>query len=219
MMDRPEEHGDARLIDALVADVRPVRRLWSPGARLAVWGGVGLLLFGLLLAHGLRPDLPVRLREPLFLVDLVCIALLAALLAHRACTAAVPGVATSTLATTATALCALLVVGLAFLVPADPTTSPAAFVETGLVCLVNTAVLALLPVTVLLVAIRRGAPIRPGWAGAAAGAAGWLMAYLLVRVGCHVEDGMHLGVWHLLPGAAGAALVGGLAVVAIGRRR
>jgi hypothetical protein len=219
MMDRPDEHGAARLIDTLVADVRPVRRLWPPAARLAAWWGVGLALLGLLLVPGLRPDLALRLREPLFLVDVACIALLAGLIAHRACVAAVPGLAPSRLATTLTAGCALVLLALVFAVPIDVAMTDTARRTKGLACLVDTLVLALVPAAVLLVAIRRGAPVRPGWAGAAAGAAGWLMAYLLVRLGCGVEDGMHLGVWHLLPGLAGAALAGALAVVWIGAQR
>ena len=59
------------LIEALVADARPVRRLRPPVLRAALWLLLPGLVFGLLvLAHGLRPDLAQRLREPAFLLSL-----------------------------------------------------------------------------------------------------------------------------------------------------
>jgi hypothetical protein len=58
------------LIDALVADVRPVRRLRPPLARTAAWLVLPVLVFALLaLAHGARPDLGARMIEPAFVVS------------------------------------------------------------------------------------------------------------------------------------------------------
>lgn len=62
----------SELIDALVADARPVRRLAAPWQRTARWLLLPLLIFGLLaLAHGVRPDLTQRLQQPEFVLGLV----------------------------------------------------------------------------------------------------------------------------------------------------
>ena len=57
------------LIDSLVANVTPVHRLRPPTARALGW----LLFAGLMLAlvavgHGVRPDLELRLQQPIFLI-------------------------------------------------------------------------------------------------------------------------------------------------------
>lgn len=60
------------VIEALVADARPVRRLRPPAWRAALWLLLPALMFGLLtLAHGVRPDLSQRLHEPGFVFNLV----------------------------------------------------------------------------------------------------------------------------------------------------
>ncbi len=66
---RPDE-----LIDRLVADADPVRRLWTPPVRSAIWCGatvafIGLFAFG----YGLRVDLPEKLSEPLGTLGTGCI--------------------------------------------------------------------------------------------------------------------------------------------------
>jgi len=57
------------LIEALVADGRPVRRLRPPVLRAALWLLLPALVFALqALGHGVRPDLAQRLAEPDFAV-------------------------------------------------------------------------------------------------------------------------------------------------------
>ncbi len=55
------------LIDALVACAAPVRRLRPPLARAGLWLLFAALVLGLIaIAHGVRPDLAQRLRQPGF---------------------------------------------------------------------------------------------------------------------------------------------------------
>lgn len=69
------------LIEALAADARPVRRLRPPVWRAASWLLLAAMIFGVLaLAHGLRPDLALRLAQPSFVVGTLA-ALLTAVLA------------------------------------------------------------------------------------------------------------------------------------------
>lgn len=61
----------SELIDALVADARPVQRLAAPSLRAARWLLLPVLIFGLLaLGHGVRPDLSQRLLQPEFVVGI-----------------------------------------------------------------------------------------------------------------------------------------------------
>lgn len=70
-----------KLIDALVADAAPVRRLRPPLLRAGLWLLLAALVLGLIaVAHGVRPDLAERLRQPLFVIGM-CTALATGVLA------------------------------------------------------------------------------------------------------------------------------------------
>lgn len=80
-----------RLIDTLVMDVRPVRRLRSPLRRAMGWSGLGLaiaLLVGVV--HGVRGDIGVRLADPAFLIGTGSALATAVLAAVAALMAALP---------------------------------------------------------------------------------------------------------------------------------
>lgn len=80
------------LIDSLVADAKPVRRLRPPVTRALCWLLFAALMLTLVaLVHGVRPDLMVKLRQPTFVVG-VAAALITAVLASTASfMASVPG--------------------------------------------------------------------------------------------------------------------------------
>lgn len=80
------------LIDSLVADATPVRRLRSPAMRALLW----LLLAALVLIlaafhHGVRPDLAMKLAQPVFVTSVAAAALTGALATIAAFIASVPG--------------------------------------------------------------------------------------------------------------------------------
>ena len=59
------------LIDSLVARANPVRRLRPPLLRATMWLLLAATILALLaLSHGLRPDLALRLKQPLFAAGL-----------------------------------------------------------------------------------------------------------------------------------------------------
>ena len=69
------------LIDALVDSATPVRRLRPPFLRAALWLALAAGVLGLLcIAHGVRPDISIRLQQPVFVVSMVA-ALATAILA------------------------------------------------------------------------------------------------------------------------------------------
>jgi hypothetical protein len=60
-----------RLIDALVASATPVRRLRPPLVRVLSWLALaGAILALLAIGHGVRSDLMVQLRQPVFVVSI-----------------------------------------------------------------------------------------------------------------------------------------------------
>ncbi|TAL93757.1 MAG: DUF1109 domain-containing protein [Paraburkholderia sp.] len=80
------------LIDSLVADAKPVRRLRPPVTRALCWLLFAALMLALVaVVHGVRPDLMLKLRQPAFVVG-VAAALITAVLASTASfIASVPG--------------------------------------------------------------------------------------------------------------------------------
>jgi len=58
-----------RLISELVADARPVARVWPVAKRTAVTLGLSFVVLALVVwEHGLRPELPALLRDPRFVI-------------------------------------------------------------------------------------------------------------------------------------------------------
>ncbi|TES62189.1 DUF1109 domain-containing protein [Burkholderia cepacia] len=82
----------SELIDSLVADSTPVRPLRRPLWRVTGWLTFAvLLLASLAVAHGLRPDLSLKLHEPVFVTGIVAAAATGFLAAVGAFVASVPG--------------------------------------------------------------------------------------------------------------------------------
>jgi hypothetical protein len=80
------------LIDALVADARPVRRLRPAGVRALTWlllAGAIVTLLGM--SHGLRPDIQDCIKSPLFIASVTASLLTAALAGWAAFAISVPG--------------------------------------------------------------------------------------------------------------------------------
>jgi hypothetical protein len=205
------------LIDQLVRDAGPVRRLWSPGTRLASWlAGLGALATALAVA-GLRPDLGARLAGPGYLAELVSLVVATIAAGWVALRGAVPGLDAGggrrTLAATIVAAGALGLAGTSL----SPATSLSDFVQTGLPCFLKSIALALAPGAVMFWAIWRGAPLRPTVTSAVGGLAAALGAYLLMRLSCPLEETGHLAVWHGGPVLL-ATIAGALAGIALAGR-
>src|SRR6516164_5681742 len=80
------------LIESLVADARIVRPLRAPAARAAGWLLFAVLVLILLgVAHGVRPDFMVKLRQPVFVTGVLAAALTGVLAAVASFVASVPG--------------------------------------------------------------------------------------------------------------------------------
>ena len=62
-----------RLVARLLTDARPVRPLWSPHTRLALWLALQALTLGFAVEFGLRQDLGDHLHQPLFLLEVAAL--------------------------------------------------------------------------------------------------------------------------------------------------
>ncbi len=205
------------LVERMVGELRPVRRLWPVAFRLALWIALEAAVLLILILHAARPDLGQQLANPSFLLSVLGFATAGAVGAALALRAAVPGrePAAKELAMLAclTVISAVPLVG----VPVNASQPLGSFVATGLPCLMGVAMFALVPWLALLWAVRRGAPMRRGLEGTLIGAGSFLLSFALMRVKCPIEEEMHLMVWHLLPALAGIGVSACLGFVLLSR--
>jgi hypothetical protein len=207
------------LVERIVTDLRPVRRLQPVRVRLALWIALEAAVLLLVIWHGARHDLGEQLRNPGFLLGVLGFALAGAVGAALALRAAIPGrepAAGEFALLTGLAIASALSL---LWMPVDVNLSVGSFIRTGLPCVVGIAVFALVPWLTLLWAVRRAAPMAPASQGALAGAAAFLFSFAVMRLKCPIDDRMHLLVWHLLPVLAGIGLSACAGMVWLKRRR
>jgi hypothetical protein len=189
------------LIATLVADARPTARMWPATARLGCWLSLVTAMTALV-AAGAGWSVTGRHHPDRLAGELV--AVLGAVIAWAALAlrAAIPDTNPGVRALVATALSALL--PLLFWTAAP---GPALFVANGTPCALELTALAVVPCVALLWALARGAPLASRRAAGLSGGAGFLAAYLHLRLLCHIDQPAHLLVWHALPVALGIGLV------------
>jgi hypothetical protein len=80
------------VIDSLVADAKPVRRLQPPAVRALCWLLFAALMLALVaVVHGVRPDLMLKLRQPVFATSVMAALTTGVLAAMASFIASVPG--------------------------------------------------------------------------------------------------------------------------------
>ena len=194
------------LVEAFAANVRPVRPLWPVRVRLGLW----LLLESIVLlwvaTHTVN-DFMRKLGHPDYALEVAFFAAAATLAAMMALRAAIPG---RRAGPREVALCFVLVlIGTALVMVAEPARIGyplGEFWHVGLGCALKTCILAALPWIALWWAVKRGAPMHGAAAGALTGAAALLFSFALMRIGCPIDEPLHLITWHLLPALALTAL-------------
>jgi hypothetical protein len=200
------------LIDHLVADVRPVRRLMDPSWRAASWmAAAGVAVAVGALYFGLRRDLAVMWRDPLWLVRLALLSATAGLAVLTACRLAIPGYERRARVRwwPIVPLGALIAVSLAEVVTSAMTGTLGSPLRNWM-CVRKMAVTGAAPALLAVLLVARAAPIEPRWTmllgGLAAGAAGVVAS----EIACPVHAPIHILLWHILPIAlfalAGAAI-------------
>ncbi len=208
MASTPDRHpATDELIAQLAGEARPVRRLWPPRARLGLWLALQVLvLAAAAVVLDLRPDAASKLREGAFAAEIALLFSIGSLDAALALLAAVPGrqpAAVPLLGSLAVVVGAL---GIAYGSEPAVRDSLAQLVALGWPCAAHAAAVAAAPWALLLIALRRGAPLAPGVAGALGGLAAFCIAAAALRLTCPVDTRWHLLVWHLAPVALAAGL-------------
>ena len=200
----PEHHG--ALVDRLVQETEPVRRLWSVPARMTVFVALSAAVVALVLALAARPDVAAKLGDPTFAAELALLCAATAYTGLLALRSADPGrsparpegiVAMALVVATALFSCAE---------PLDTAVPVGTFLGIGAACAARTFAFALLPWILLMVAIRRGAPTRVRTAGAYAGVTALLLSTTILRTACPQDGALHWLLWHFAPIAAGTLL-------------
>lgn len=198
------------LIETLAREARPVRRLPSPGRRVARWLAVALpvvMLFGILM--GPRPDLAEMLSETAFLVPLLAALMTAVCAAHAAFASSVPGTPKGWL-----------------WLPAAPLTvwigslgrqcwqawfsfgADGVVFRPDLVCLPIIAMVGAVPAIAIVAMIRRGAPLTPRRTAFLAALAAAALAYVGLRL-VHPQDAAFMVlVWQFGSVAVFASVIG-----------
>jgi hypothetical protein len=218
MTSSPTPHIHDALVERLKADLTPVRPLWPPSVRLAAWLVVAGSVIAIAMAVGLRHDLAMQLRQPLYLFELGTLIGASAAAASAALHGAVPGRATRRVEYLALIL-GVVSGGLILSQPPPAAFSVGAFVESGLRCAFYVTMFGLLPWTVILAAVARGAPLEGGATGAWAGGAGFLIGAAAVRVACPIDDSLHVLTWHMAPVVVWATASAGVGAVWLVRWR
>ena len=188
------------LVDQLVEGSQPVRRIWPVRVRLAIFLAYLFVDGALLVWTWARPDLATKLQQTSFTLGFIALVLATAFSALQALRSAVPGRAPSRVDTAI----ASTLVSIAILYISDQPAvghSP----MTGWLCGMRTLAIAVVPWGLLLIAIRRGAPVRVTSAATYAGAASLLFATAVLRLACPDDGSVHWLTWHV--GTAAVATI------------
>ena len=187
------------LVEALASTVRPVRPLWPVSARLGLWLSLEVLVL-LWVATHTGNDFMRKLGHLDYALEVMLFAGAATLAAMLALRLAVPGRRAGPREVALSIV--LVLIGTALVMVGEPmrTGYPLGeFLHVGIGCALETCVLAALPWMALWWAVKRGAPMRGAAAGLATGAAALLFAFALMRIGCPIDEPLHVLTWHLLP--------------------
>jgi hypothetical protein len=185
------------LVERLAADIRPVRRLSPPMARLAYWLVPSLAWVGLVVwVIGLRPDIAERLADPVWLTEQAAALLTALTAAVAALCAGVPGRPRWERLLPVFPAAAWLGVVAAGCLGLWAGRAGGGFAPDWL-CFPGIVLVGSIPALLMVVMLRRGAPLRPRMMLAL----GALAAAALANVGLrlfHMEDAaLMVLVWQM----------------------
>jgi hypothetical protein len=206
-----------QLIDRLVADVTPVRRLLNPTERAALWTALALVAVALGVTwFGIRHDIATAWLEPGVLARIALLASTMWLSIVTAFRLSIPGGETRAFARWwPLALLGVLTAISAAEVVAAWTIGEAGSPFGSWTCVRKVAFVGAVPAIVSVALITRGFAVEPRWTALlgvlAAGAAGALTSELA----CPIHAPIHIFLWHIGPvivSTAVGALVGTLIV-------
>lgn len=201
-------------IDALVADLQPVRPVRSREGAALLIVAAGLVSTAAALQYGLRADLAAAAPQPMVVLRLGTLLLLGLATGMAAIASARPGVGRSRTGWQWALAAALLfpvaaAIALAWNNGAIPPGAMAP--DYGQACLTISLVLALFVGGALTVWLRQGASVRPGLTGWLTGIAAGSFGTLAYSLHCPMNNIYYIGFWYSL--AVGLAAVTGRLIV------
>jgi hypothetical protein len=194
------------LVRRLSAEVKPTRRLWPIGARLALWIMLELGVLTWSMSHTSN-HFEQKLANPVYVTEIVFFAAAAIISAVLALRSAIPGrVLRPSQAALAAALVLAATIVLTVATPADTVNRLSDFARTGERCALETVMFGSLSWLALWWLVRRGAPMNGRLSGLFVGAGSLLFSFAVMRIECPIDEPLHLLVGHLLPALAVIAL-------------
>lgn len=191
------------LIHKLSQNVKPVRRLPPVSILLLVWlAGALLCLFWGVRMVGCRLDLGMRCCEPTFILESVLLLSAAIFAAASALAMSVPGTTGTYLLRRLTfVFLGLWILVLFYRAGQWITEQGYSALPAGLegYCPLDLFLLGLLPALLLLVLLRRAAPLDLGWSGILALLAVGSLAAFGVQFTCVFGSPIHVLIYHALP--------------------
>jgi len=200
-----EEHHRA-LVRRLSSEVTPSHPLWPVSVRLTLWIVMEVSILAWVMSHTTN-NFVAKMAHPAYAIQIVFFTTAAIIYAELALKSAIPGRTLS--AKEATMATVLVLVGTIILITAQPmaTSDPLSdFARNGWRCAIETVKFGTLPWLALWLLIRRGASMS-GWvSGLLVGAGALLFSFAVMRIGCPIDEPLHLLTWHLSPALAVIAL-------------
>ena len=148
-----------------------------------------------------------KMTHPAYAVEIIFFAAAAIICAELALKSAIPGRTIS--AKEATIATVLVLVGTVILIIAQPmaTSDPLGdFARNGRRCAIETIEFGALPWLALWSLVKRGASMSGWLSGLLVGAGALLFSFTVMRIGCPIDEPLHLLTWHLSPALAVIAL-------------
>ncbi len=201
------------LIDALAADLQPVKPLADRPVQMVLAALLAVATATVVALLGARSDLLAGEPGAMFLMRCGTLAMLALISVAAVLAQAHPGVGRHHQGwKVAAAMAALYPLAGAAQALADPDRARAmAALPSGWQCLGFSLAIALLCAVPMLLHLRRGAPVAPERAGLMLGLAAGSLGALAYNIHCPMGDMIYIGLWYGTA-VAGAALAGRLIV-------
>jgi hypothetical protein len=200
----------AGVIRSMTDGLTPVAPLRSVRARAGLWSALSMLSLSIVAwSLGLRRDLAAAALSSQLELQVLTMGILAAVAGVAALRLSVPGADRP-----AGRIAALGILGLwpcallAWCLVEGATATSLATEPLHLTCMRTIAMVALVPTIAMTVMIRRGAPMRPGWAVAMAGLAAAGAGAVGVTLTCPISRVPHLLIAHALPTVVVAVTLG-----------
>jgi hypothetical protein len=174
--------------------------------RLMLWAVIEVGILAWVMSHTSN-NFVAKLTYPAYAIPIFFFVSAAAICATLALKSAIPGRSVS--GKEGAIAMALVVAGTVVLTiaqPIDTTDSLGHFARIGRRCAIDTVMFGTFPWLVLWSLVTRGAPMSGWLSGLLVGAGALLFSFAVMRIGCPIDEPLHLLVWHLSPALAVIAL-------------